>query len=293
MIIIVEGPNGVGKTTLCETLKDRYGLEYMKEEKPNEPGFPYYLKKALSYKHDIVFDRYLLGEYVYPKLFNDGRKPLENWEQRAIERVLQVKNTFLIYANVDKPTKLKIFEERGEDLVDASMVDDESDYFDEAYRKSILPKITYNFKKDDLEDVYKQIDKIDNQSISLATGNRFMPKVMFIGDVINTQNKFFRLNPSVEKRAFSVDNASSKFFHQAIEHLDDVYITNTNKNLNSEIVSVRPQVIISLGKNAGMFCDRLEINHQNIFHPQYYSRFKGHDIGAYREVIDEAIKNYT
>ena len=82
MIIILEGPNGVGKSSLAKNLSALLGIPYRKENKPDRPGFQYYLERAKTLD-DVILDRFHLGERVYPQIKQDGRVPLERWQQRA------------------------------------------------------------------------------------------------------------------------------------------------------------------------------------------------------------------
>jgi deoxyadenosine/deoxycytidine kinase len=87
IVLILEGPNGCAKTTLAKQLAAFFELPYVKESKPDQPGFQYYLERAKELG-PCVLDRFHLGERVYPQLKNDGRVPLERWQQHEIERVL-------------------------------------------------------------------------------------------------------------------------------------------------------------------------------------------------------------
>jgi energy-coupling factor transporter ATP-binding protein EcfA2 len=75
MIVILEGPDGSGKTTLAKTLQERYGLLYRHEGPPPEDVAPltYYCDILEEHRHDnIVFDRFALGERVYGPILRHG-----------------------------------------------------------------------------------------------------------------------------------------------------------------------------------------------------------------------------
>ena len=72
-IIILEGPDGGGKTTLANRLRDQYNYQVWHTGKP-EPWFKdedlaYYYKlslwRARTLGQSVVFDRHWLGELVY------------------------------------------------------------------------------------------------------------------------------------------------------------------------------------------------------------------------------------
>lgn len=68
-VVIIEGPDGAGKTTLCQHLVKR-GFKYFHEGPPPPEGdmLEYYavkLWKAMHGRAPVVFDRFHLGEMIY------------------------------------------------------------------------------------------------------------------------------------------------------------------------------------------------------------------------------------
>jgi thymidylate kinase len=162
-IIIFEGPNGSCKTTLAKKVSEIFNLQYIKESKPTEDGFTYYIKKALE-RNNCVLDRFHLGEFVYPRLKNDGRKLLEYWQIQLIDRILLSKNCLLVYCNTDYEFKKNVFLTRGEEYVKVEEIEKESALFDDIFNNSILNKIIYNINNNDQDKVIEQIvNFIDNK----------------------------------------------------------------------------------------------------------------------------------
>ena len=66
--IILEGPDGAGKTTLANILAYKYGLDicHCTAKDPND--FAFY--KESVRKDNIVWDRHTIGELIYPKIFD-------------------------------------------------------------------------------------------------------------------------------------------------------------------------------------------------------------------------------
>lgn len=90
-VIILEGPDGGGKTTLANHLRQRYGFKVLKTNQP-EPGedlFTSYtiaLLQALDGWQPAVFDRHYLGECVYGPVMRDEDR-LGEMGRTLIERV--------------------------------------------------------------------------------------------------------------------------------------------------------------------------------------------------------------
>lgn len=72
--VIIEGPDGAGKTALARTLCQSLGMQYH-HEGPPPPGVnrcEHYQMTLLSTDHPTVFDRFHLGELVYGPLLRGG-----------------------------------------------------------------------------------------------------------------------------------------------------------------------------------------------------------------------------
>lgn len=70
MRIILEGADGVGKTTLANILAFKYGLDICHCTQHDPADFNFY--KESVRKNNIIWDRHTIGELIYPSIF--GRK---------------------------------------------------------------------------------------------------------------------------------------------------------------------------------------------------------------------------
>lgn len=66
--IILEGCEGVGKTTLAEKLIKKYNLDYIHITSKDPNDYNFY--KQTMRKEDVVFDRHFIGEMIYPQIYN-------------------------------------------------------------------------------------------------------------------------------------------------------------------------------------------------------------------------------
>lgn len=74
MRIILEGPDGSGKTTLANSLASKYGLLYHHSSSLTANDYSYHV--GLLKTDGYVYDRFYLGEYIYSTLYNRSCKLL-------------------------------------------------------------------------------------------------------------------------------------------------------------------------------------------------------------------------
>lgn len=77
MRIIIEGVDRIGKTTLAKKLAKMYKIDYMHFTGEDPTTYTFYSETMK--KTNFVYDRHLVGEMVYPKVFKrkamlDGEK---------------------------------------------------------------------------------------------------------------------------------------------------------------------------------------------------------------------------
>ena len=101
MIIIVEGPDGAGKTTLIQNMFKNAGICSVAEKDTQE--FEYEMKKLMHHKSDkiVMYDRSWYSEMVYGKHWRD--KPVISLEDMIrLEQIwLNCGGGFIIYCTGD------------------------------------------------------------------------------------------------------------------------------------------------------------------------------------------------
>lgn len=101
MRIVLEGVDGVGKTTLAKILAYKYNLDICHCTQYDASDYNFY-KQTLR-KENVIWDRHTIGELIYPTIFN--RK-----QQVSIEEVEDILNfaklenikVFVLTTDMDK-----------------------------------------------------------------------------------------------------------------------------------------------------------------------------------------------
>lgn len=121
--IYLSGADGAGKTTLARFFQG-HGYEIVKwsKPKPNED----FVTKAIdqiAMPKRIVFDRGWCGDIIYAPIF--GTQPvIQMGEAVELLRIFIKGGGTLIYVKADRDKLIARIEERGDDYVDAGMIED-------------------------------------------------------------------------------------------------------------------------------------------------------------------------
>ena len=100
MIIILEGCDRTGKTTLAEELKRLTGGTVIHASKPTSPPLEEYLSPLIDYRpgsgETIILDRWHWGEWVWPKIFK--RESEMTWKLlKSIDKQLAAIGAMTVY----------------------------------------------------------------------------------------------------------------------------------------------------------------------------------------------------
>lgn len=300
-MIIVEGADGTGKTTLCKKIAEKLNIQYLKiprhkgDKEVN--GFKFYMEQAELLPDNCVVDRFHIGEMVYPRLYsNDLRVPLKLWQQHAIERVLKIRGTILVHVMANYDFMEYNYRQREENFSFPDCVN-ECEWFSENIFNSILLTktfITTHTQPDKFINFLGRFHEILQQHVTPlkqynSTGGVKYP-IMIVGDKLNKKYG--------TKYCFNAWTGSSAYLQQALDIAgckSNYYLTNANKGNNNDIgdllkenFHINPICRIALGLNASKILNSAGLKHTMIEHPAYHQRFK-HDVYDYAHQISELI----
>lgn len=191
MNIILEGPDATGKTTLAEKLRDKFGMNIHHSTSKTRNDLNYHMD-LLDYRQNTVFDRFHLGEMVYPEIY-DRRAKLNQGEIDIINKAIIDNNDMLIIfitSNMDIIKERLI--ERGEENYIPEM-EQQNELFIKAanYCKQMNYK---NFYIIDIaeENSYDNLDNWINEHYGKVTVNMAYRKlcndILDFGHTMETRN---------------------------------------------------------------------------------------------------------
>lgn len=301
-IIILEGIDRAGKTTLAKELCRRLKLKYIKVSNPKGDPYEEYLNLILNVKVPTLFDRLHLGELVYGPVLR-GKSQLDTKKFRNLEFLLKQRGAVIVYAHNSYEFIKQKFIEDHETFLNAEKIKQVQRLYEKKINSSILPVNRYK-----IGDGYNNITSWAKLHLNRAMnktclktrviGSR-LPTILLIGEINNVNNTRYQQLP------FDFGPASNYLFNRLLKKvdrdLDVTAITNAFKAhlkqgmlyqlnlLKKEVKELKPKIIVALGNTAYNFSKAAVGKDYDIIkipHPQYLSRFK-HNSSKYVKVLKE------
>lgn len=156
MLIILEGPDCAGKTTLARALQRRARVLHVDEPTLHHRGpptghpldeyeVPLFHHDPLRSESAVICDRWHIGELVYPQVLNRPTQ-YDAAVHRHVELFLRSRGALLVHVGSTDDYLVDCWKRRGDDLVTIEQLLLSARLFADAVATSILPVI-------DLEDV--------------------------------------------------------------------------------------------------------------------------------------------
>lgn len=282
-VVIVEGPDGAGKTMLAHKLATR---RYLHQGPYELDPLPQSLTLLEQFKERVVLDRFHLGEQVYGPIFR-GRDALGGAGRRMLERYLLSRRALVVLAlpplgtahrnwYARKQQGGEMFADRYEEIYDA---------FTKV--KTLLPTVTYDYTVDTQESfAQKYVNQLPKHLNHGPGVGAFRQGVtLIVGE---------QCSDSSDPLAFPFigRGGCSEWLAEQLEEADvdekNLYWINAVQNdggqTNNTFVSrLKPARIFALGGVAGDWVRGIPQSYPNAVelrqfnHPQHHKRFKHHE----------------
>jgi hypothetical protein len=302
LLVIVEGPDRTGKSTVCDQLCESTGWEIVHSGVPTRHPLQEYVLslEGLDPRTDLILDRWHLGQWVYPQLYPKGRKTLSMEHWLWIELFLRARGAFLVVMNDMPGNIVNRVHEDTDSYLDVTQVNGCVTLFERARNYSILQKMPRTTRITDanwIKNVVRQIPQHDPEPYMLGMPPHRNFGIMLVGDELG------RPNPpeATHQVPFApYSQACGLYLMRALltwpqSLLPSVQIVNSlrpdgaEEDLMRLTTRYRPRAVIALGQKAA---DRLAgqgVPHGKVRHPQYMRRFEHRRIGAYgTQILKEA-----
>lgn len=300
MLIIIEGPDKAGKTTLAKQIEERLGYRYVHFGAPGKDPAQDYADFLLNLKEPTVCDRFLYGEKVYGPMLR-GKSLITPLQFTVLERLCRLKGAFLIKAS----TPIEIVQQRlikdGDDMITAEQNIQASKMFDKVLGEANVISCSYTALS--MADVGRSVDQLITPSelsisnakiasrICTGIGTTTGQKVVFVGET---------LNKKVTWLGKPFDNGSSS------EYLDDciklagvdekkVYVVNADTLTIDEVYFLHTTGcthFIALGEIAEVKLRKCGVEtYGKLPHPQYWKRFQSQRKFDYADMLRAIIQD--
>lgn len=308
MLIIIEGVDRTGKSTLAETICKIADAKLVHSSKPSGHPLETYEGDLMSYdprRDRLVLDRWHIGERVWPTIF--GRESEYDMPMfKHTEMFLRSRGAVVVYAErTDHEQWARELAEFNEPINGVTGAHARH-LFDEALVQRYWNEQSYNFHKDNVHHFARTITKRaerearDSAKILDVTTEyvgSMRPRTLLIGERQNDGPGAVLTSPNLPFVPYR--GTSGHFMWDDLEYWQDLGACNATKkdgtpeNLVALWRALGRPTVVALGKKAAAraneeLCEFLDV--REIPHPQYVRRFKraeGH--GYYARLLKEAI----
>lgn len=152
-MIILEGCDGTGKSCLAASLASRFPWMASFKDKYHHQGVDRYVDLLQEDLTKTIWDRFHLGEVVYPKVLQDGRDVLSLSDWGMLELRLINYRTVVVHCMVPEEMIRSNLMTRGDDLIQVEQITEIVLGYAEAMARTKLPVVTWNYITDDLDEL--------------------------------------------------------------------------------------------------------------------------------------------
>lgn len=271
MILILEGPDGAGKTTLAETLRQRFqgnGMVHIVKHGPYTGIEPEHLCRiyframspALTFDDTVIMDRSWISEPIYGEVYRNGQNRIDMPRKRMLERVALSRGVVVIHCQPDFETCAETFEKRPDEeyLDDINQLEQVYEEYEALPLITNLPTVHYDYTCDTVDELLDKVAKVSTKNEASGGGCFKQGNILMLCDKGPRTN--VRASAVVIPFINFLDNdGPSRMLAEALEHEGvmekEMYWINTQTYQGTPtepdfIQKLKPSKIFALGNNA-------------------------------------------
>lgn len=301
MIIVLEGPDGCGKSTLAHQLdeeltKQGHDTVVLKFGQPTlECPFEEYEKTL--YPHieagkTIICDRLHLGERVYGPLLRGHDRLGNDAAWRHVELFLAAHNALVVFPTTPYSELKQRLQRRGDDLISLEQLPNIVSCYEDVLEHTMLNILFVYLRPDD--QVMKVLSTIRNRPTYDTSPSTYIGRPNSVDLLICGEQRSDLPDPEFWS-AFIPRPKSSGFY--LLECLPDPLwrftglVNSCEEDVFHRWHTLGEPPVIALGRNASRALVQQAVPHSIVPHPQYVRRFFHKSLMEYGVLIDEVHKS--
>lgn len=305
MIIILEGPDGAGKSTLAQRLADDLSTEFSKITLHHHGPYPgvknpcvRYLASMRRRQHQgnselVIMDRSWLSEPIYGRALRNGWDRVGPASRRMLERVAYKCGVLLVvclppYEVVEENWAKR----KGAELIQAPeyLKSVYRDYQMKLYQETDLVPLHYDFDEDGNSSTYGRIlDRVrqvtEQRPPATGIGVWGPESTLLVGEKVSKHGI-----PDLPFVSFH-DGGCSAWLARNLEEWQvpefSLYWINSD-GLSPDFLGREdaPTKVVALGNKAAKWCRNAGVEHRAVEHPAYWKRFHyTHEYTSLKEAL--------
>ena len=291
MIIILEGPDGGGKTTLAEALRQYLQGDRMTHVVKHGPYkgvgtedlcriYFRAMTQALTYDDHLIMDRSWLSEPIYGEVYRNGANRVDMPRRRMLERVALSRGAVVVHCQPDLEVCMETFKSR----LDMEYLDNTAQLtavyhgYESLGLHTCLPVLHYDYKYDTLEKLLPRLVSSSSQN-NFSGGGAFKA-----GNILMLCDKGPRTNVRASATVvpfinFLDNDGPSRMLAETLEREgiteDKLYWINTQNYQGvatdaAVVKDLKPSRIFALGNNAYTWALNNNVQAQKLPPPLYH-----------------------
>lgn len=311
MLIILEGPDGAGKTTLAQNLAAQLSqttsdkIQVWHAIKPTSHPLDEYLRPLRSYRpgtgHHLILDRWHWGERVYPRILNRDTA-LDEPVWWAIEAYLRRLGAIVVHCErASRAEYVDTYRRRGvtvnsNDAWQYTHLDRIRLEFSRTTYRTCLPNVEFTYgEAQNVDFVLHQARLAEESYRDINAFTTYLgpraPRALLLGDVRNAD-----LTDNLDPAFVPFRGTSGHFLLRALTSQPSRDWARSFGLANAcdvdDVVKLHDALgwppLVALGRNAARRLDDLGLRHGTVSHPQYVRRFHHGLVAEYGWMIYNA-----